>query len=399
MKKEKNPCIYYLFFFLLLNGFFACSHGDEKEIPDPTDANYFIAVTESVSLDRTSLLKRLSSDVPDFIALLLPDTKIQTDAIRYKSKDPKGNPVEASGIISYPTKGPIKGVVVGEHYSIGANREAPSSTMAIIESALALFGYVVIAPDYLGFGSTVDLPQTYLHAESAGRVSVDIFFAAREYMEKRNTPIGKEIDIIGYSQGGYSALAFAQMAEEHYAEEISIRRVFAGGGPYVPASMFDLFIESNTLDNPPTVLLATIGLDYGDQLNLNYANVFQEPLLSNYTDWCISKKYSLAEIEKKLGSKKLSDFMHPDLFQPNKNADLNKLYTSLHRNNVIGWTPQAFLLLVHGKKDQTVPHINAEKAYESFQNKGCQVELKSFETDHSDTAIPFFLEVLNRLGT
>jgi pimeloyl-ACP methyl ester carboxylesterase len=393
MKKILSSRLYRAWLILLSGGLFACSTGDIPEKP----ASFFLTVSDSVLLDRASLVKRFAAGIPDEMLQLFPERQVQSDAIRYRSKDPAGNEVVASGIITYPSGGVFKGVVVGQHYSIGANREAPSSVMSIIESALSLFGYVVISPDYIGFGSTAGLPQTYIHTKSTGRVTVDMVFAAREYMESKGMPVGKEMYVAGYSQGGYSALAFAKMAEEEYPAEMPLLHVFAGGGPYVPESIFDVFAGEESLESPSTVLVAIVGLDYGDGLDIDYTKVFREPLLSNYKEWIVSKKYTLDEIDRLLGANRVSQLMHPDIFLPERNSEYNKLYGSLAANRLTGWTPHTPILLVHGTKDKTVPFVSAQTVYDTFKAKGCPVELRPVAAGHADTAISFYLAVLQHL--
>lgn len=387
-------------FFILLTGFISCStdNGDEPPVPPEPEDGVFISLSDSLVLDRKLFGERLGLETSNPLLLLLPDKKIRVDAIRYRSEDPTGDSIEASGIITYPAEGDFRGVVVGLHHSIGADREAPSSVMAGIESVLSFFGYVVISPDYIGFGSTAELPQTYIHAATSAGVTADMVWGTREYMESRNHLIHDEIYVMGYSQGGYAALAFARLAEQEYATEIPLKHIFAGGGPYVPLTLFDLFLASDAIENPATALLSIIGYDYGDNLKLDYTRIFQEPLLSNYMEWCVSKKYTLGQINRALETNKLSELLHPDFFTQAGNSETNKVRRSFSDNSLIEWIPKTPLTLVHGSKDKTVPYINAEKAYDAFKAAGSQVELIDIQMDHTSTAIPFYLEVLKHLA-
>jgi len=403
-----NGKLYCILYILLLSGLFACSTEENPIVPPVTPPEipeepqeepkpYLIAIIDSLTLDRTSYGERMGASADDTYLLLLPEGEIRVDVIHYRSVDPAGNPVEASGIITYPKSGSIKGIVVGEHYSIGADRESPSATQVTFESALALFGYLVINPDYLGFGSTVDLPQPYLHAESSGRNSMDMLLTAYEYMDSLKKTVEENLYIVGYSQGAYTALALQKMIEEEYADQMSIRKVFAGGGPYDPITMFDVFAEINETENPPTIPLTIVGIDYAEQLNLNYANVFKEPLLSNYKEWLISKEYSLGQLRSLLGSKKLTDFMHPDMFTEEKNDDFKKVREALKKNSLIEWTPKAPIVIVHGINDTAVPFVSGQQAYEAFKSRNCPVEFIEIKGDHKETAVPFYLIVLQEM--
>lgn len=383
---------------LLLGSFWACSTDEEQDPPvnppEEEEPIFFVSATDSLWLDRSSWAERMDVDNQSPLLVLLPKREIRVDVIRYRTEAPGEEPVEATGIITYPADHQFKGVVVGLHYTIGAEKETPSARMALIESALALYGYVVISPDYLGFGPTADKPQSYLHAQTSGQNTADMVFAVREYMQQEGRPIDDRLSVVGYSQGGYSALAFMKMAEEQYADKIRLEKVFAGGGPYEPISMFDLFVEEDEMENPATILLTVLGLDYGDQLGLDYSKVFIEPVLSNYKEWCISKKYTLGQINRELGTNKLSEIFHPDAFTTKLNSEWEKIYGSLIANSLTNWIPETPLVLVHGTKDSTVPFINSQIAFDAFNVSGSPVELHTFPSDHTGTAISFYLIVL-----
>jgi fermentation-respiration switch protein FrsA (DUF1100 family) len=384
-------------FVLLLGWLTACS-GNDNFPPEPVEAApvYFESVTDSVQYTVkefvTDILKLSYSDL--FAAY---DVDIRIDAIRYFTTDPKGNKILASGIVAYPAFEPIRSVVMAEHYTIAANHEAPSETMFVTESALAFFRYAVISPDFLGFGASKDVPHPYLHVETTAGASLDMLFAVREYMERKSRPLADDVYIIGYSQGGAAALAVQKVAEEKYADAVHINKVLAGGGPYDPVAIFDELKEKGEASYACAVPLTIIGLNYGDNLNLDFTQLFTGPLLQNYDEWINSKNYTTGEINKMIGTGEISQFIHPDFFTYEANSESAKLYASLARNSLIDWTPRAPLLLFHGTKDTTVPYSCAQHAYDSFKSKGCDVTLTPINSDHKGSALEFTLYVLAHL--
>lgn len=388
----KKNIFSWLFLFILV--FLGCT---KEDVPEVEKNNYFIAVTKSETFNAVTFCDRLGAGA-SIDPSLLPNSDICVKAIRYLSEDPRGNQVEASGIISYPLEGDIRGVIVGEHATITSLSEAPSAQMVTIESALSLFGYVVISPDYLGFGATSDLPHPYLHVESAGRNSVDMVFAAREYMASIHRPIETPVSVIGYSQGGAVALSFQKMAEKQYAADIPVKRVMAGGGPYDLVEFYNTIIKTDYVGFPASVPLTILGLDYGDNLELDYSKVFQEALLVNYKDWILSKKYTSGKINQYIGTYQATGFVHPDMFKEEMNEEFRKLYLSLKKNSLIDWMPRAPIVLVHGEYDRYVPYVNAQNAYDSFVSKGCKVELIPVKSDHVGTAVNFYLQVLKQFA-
>jgi pimeloyl-ACP methyl ester carboxylesterase len=281
----------YIFFVLCWGWVTACSD-PEKVVPEEEPEGYFESVTGTREYPAGELLRTILGNGFGYLELFgLADARV--DAIRYYTKDPGGKRILASGIITYPASASIRGVVLSGHPSIGASREAPSVQMYALESLLALFGYAVVSPDYIGFGASAALPHPYLHVEATAGASIDMLFAAKEYMEAEARPLQDDIYIVGYSQGGAAALAIQKVAEERYALEIPVNKVIAGGGPYDLTGIFD-DVKATSAEPSAYIPMTIIGLDYGDNLGLDYTKVFKDPLLSNFREWINSKKYSIS---------------------------------------------------------------------------------------------------------
>lgn len=402
MVKTRNLFVFTIFIFTLTI-LASCSDDAPSSPQEPSNPPVTFTYFKSVGNTKQYTSKELIAELMGYessgsLPSTFPDTDILIEEINYYTNDPQGNTVTASGIISYPVSTElIRSTVMAEHYTISANYEAPSLQMSALESVLALYEYMVIIPDFLGFGTTKELRHPYLHVENTAQVSIDMLFAVREYMESKNAPLSKDIYITGYSQGGAAALATQKMAEEKYTSDISIKRVIAGGGPYDLTAMFDNFAKTNDASYPCSLPLTIIGLDYGDNLNLDYSKVFIEPLLSNYDAWINSKQYNMSELNHKLGSNMISSFMHADFFTETTNSELKKIYTSLDKNSLINWAPKSSILLVHGKKDDVVPFFCTKNAYDSFKAKGANVELIETDSGHKETAITYYIYLLKEM--
>lgn len=361
---------------------------------DPATQQYFVKHIKSKNYTKQYLADIINTFSPE-TADLLPDINISTDMITYNTFLPNGFPVVASGIVVYPNNSDIKGIIVGLHPTITAESMSPSTAMYSNELLLGAFGYAVIIPDYIGFGVTTDKPHPYLHVENTGIVSADMCLAAREYFKT----IGKNIDsypvsVVGYSQGGAAAIAFQKIVENRYPT-INIRKVYAGGGPYDIPAILEEFRNTKHTALPSSLPYVVLGLNYGDNLNLNFNNIFLEPLLSNYKTW-FNKNYTNDEIDKFIGSTDITTFMHPDLFKTELNEDLQKFYTSALNNSLVeGWIPKAPIFLAHGTADDIVPVVCSNNAYKTYKNKGCNVELKLVESkNHTEAALDFFTTTL-----
>ena len=376
----------------------ACSGSPNVDVlpPDEDERLFFESVSDSiVSSGLDFLAQTLGSDELAFLLSIAFKDKpadVRVDAIKYYTNDPDGKRIIVSGIVAYPVSENIRGVILAGHGTIGASREAPSEKMNDWMSLLALAGYMVISPDYIGYGASKHLPHPYLHAGLTAATSIDMYFAVGEYMALRGKPLPNgDISVLGYSQGGSAALAIQKLAEEEYTKEIRILRVTAGGGPYDLSFFFEQMKGGNFMPSP-FIPMTILGLDYGDKLRLDMAQFFIEPLLTEYKAWILSKDFTVGEIKERIGT----DFLAPSLYTQEHSPGVQKLYASLAANSLVDWTPRAPITLIHGRTDDVVPVSCSEKAFDSFSKRGCTVELKTTASDHTGTILFFILQVLEQ---
>lgn len=154
--------------------------------------------------------------------------------IRYYSTDTQGRRREVTGAVMTPD-GPApaggRDVIAWAHGTSGvAESCAPSTSPDLYRSiagldAMLQRGYVVVAADYVGLGSTG--PHPFLVGESAGRTVIDAVRAARELPAAATTD---RYAVWGESQGGHTALATGQIAAQ-YAPDLKLVAIAAAAPP------------------------------------------------------------------------------------------------------------------------------------------------------------------------
>ena len=149
--------------------------------------------------------------------------------VLYRTTAPTGEPMSGSGIVIAPAGPPPPGgrpVIVWAHPTTGVMPPcAPSLTSTFFEKVQGLEpmlqrGYVVVAPDYPGLGTTG--PHAYLVGEAAARAVLDAARAAAAL------PFGadKRFAVWGHSQGGH-AVIFTGLAARRYAPDLQLVGVAA----------------------------------------------------------------------------------------------------------------------------------------------------------------------------
>jgi acetyl esterase/lipase len=158
----------------------------------------------------------------------------------------------------------------------------------------ASWGYIVVAPDYLGLKST-GAPSTsfhpYLVAEPTALASIDMVRAAKALLEEQGVA-GRwsgDVVVLGVSQGGHAA-AFVTRYAPHYAPELDI-----AGAVYAvpPLDLVGESIAGRQSDEPATkgnaAAFLVVAHDWYDQtIALTDALVppFHESIVDDISSTC-----------------------------------------------------------------------------------------------------------------
>ena len=325
----------------------------------------------------------------------------------YMSTDERGDSVLLSACLLLPREGEVRGLVVANHYTVCANEEAPTQSMSF-DALFCLKGYAVMMADYIGYGKTADRVHPYLHVPTESRSVVDMILHVLDNEidrpKKRRQPtilcgrklLSDSIVMIGYSQGAAVSVATAQLIAEHYADLIPLRAVYAGGGPYDPASMYDKWVSDDYTAIPYAIPLTILGMDAGEQLHLDLAGLFREPLLSHYKEWITSKRYTVNQLEQLMVSHHLSDHMPPEgMDKTVMNTAL--FYHAMQRQSLLSFRPQVPLFLFHSTEDQWVPSSGSERLAEAIGNDPLLTTDFGAYGNHPIAIVAFYQRLWNRL--
>ena len=187
-----------------------------------------------------------------------------TFPVAYWSTDPQGDSLLVSGRVYLPKQRYLNGIMIGCHYTITSDIEAPSNMLSM-ESLCAMKGYAVIMPDYVGYGLSRDKVHPYLHWRSAAKTAVDLLNCMPELLEYYGYSYPIDVVVTGYSQGGAVALGVTRMLEELDSMWI-VRKLYAGAGPYDPAGTYLYSMERNEMGIPAAIPLIVMGLSYAYEL-------------------------------------------------------------------------------------------------------------------------------------
>ena len=330
-----------------------------------------------------------------FLPFLDKNLIFRVAAISYPTVDPNGKQVVASGLVFHPINKKSRGVIEIMPSAHIDSEGGGTDKLSAIEGVFVLDGYTMIIPDFIGSGISKDLVLPLLMVENTGRVAWDMRRAAAQYLwDEFRYAIPVETVVMGYSLGGFSALATQKYYEAHYSNIVKIKEVYAGGGIYDLPVAFTAFAQSGFTTYPaiPKIIL---GFNHYYNLNLDFSKVFKGELLANYQEW-YNGKYKSDEVMERIGTN-MRGYLHEDFFKPfdQQNIELKKLHICLEENSVSdGWRPKAPIYMMHAQEDSLVPIENVLATVKKLRRAGANISFISYPGGHYTVGYLYFIRYL-----
>ncbi|HPL84614.1 MAG TPA: hypothetical protein PLO22_08150 [Bacteroidales bacterium] len=347
-------------------------------------------------------------DALETLAKIFPDgydRPIRGVSISYRTIDPFGNPVIATGAFFYPRDLKPGGVVEVPPIALMHDTEAPSLYVEqkkfSYESVPCMLGYITINPDFLGVRYTEDWPRPYLIAGNAGMAAYHMRKAVEEYLLlTENYRLGNRSIILGYSLGASTSLAMAWYYQDN-PTGVTVDKVITGGGMYDGLEALRTYARTKRNDYL-SIPMVIMGLDKYYNLGLDYSRIFTNGM-ENQVDspdpeaggdgyvWWFSGKRTLASIVRRWGSN-LRTYMHPDFFNPELTGEFAKLREPLLENSIVyNFTPGPLteIHLIHSADDNFIPVECADLLFREYKKKGCAITYDRITGDHFHASFYF----------
>ncbi len=323
---------------------------------------------------------------------------IKSYKISYMTKNDKGEPIKASGLITIPNLSkeffaayennlipalpnpkhtPFSfSIVSDQHGTIFSDDEAPSATtpaniatnnpLAIAFAAQGLF--MLVQPDDTGFGDATGSHE-YLLEHSLANASVDMIQAAIAFANKAGLPINGQLFLSGYSEGGYATMAAAKEIALHHPQ-MHLMAVAPMAGPYDMEQMAVGALSQDQMAFPPFLadVVYAYGLRYDD---VNLSNIVSSdylPLLPTLFDTTHSGGEIYGALPNVFNGGQATDRLFKAAYSAGfiASEDTN-LRKHLKENSVIDWKPTMPVRMYHCSNDMIVPFAMATLAQTSFE--------------------------------
>ncbi|MES2261123.1 MAG: lipase family protein [Pseudomonadota bacterium] len=215
-----------------------------------------------------------------------PRCAIGIQAIRYQTVGGHGEPTDAGAVImlpsgSHPQCTGARPVLLYAHGTVldrSFSMARLSGEARLMAAMFVAQGYIVVAPDYAGYGNSSLPYHPYLNAEQQAGDMVDALRAARVAYAALHIRPAPQLFLTGYSQGGFVALATQRAIQQQYAGEFNVTAVAGLSGPYALTQMADDIFSGRPSTGVTAYLplLTTSGQQAGAALYASPDDLYEE---------------------------------------------------------------------------------------------------------------------------
>ena len=211
--------------------------------------------------------------------ILSPDCAISVYHFEYRTVDPAGDLTPASGALMLPNDAgsacqgerPVvlyaHGTNPDQSYNLADLESSNNTEPLLIAAMFAAEGYVVVAPNFLGYDTSTLGYHPYLNGEQQSDEMIDALAAARTALPTADAPDttdGGKLLVTGYSEGGYVAMA-THRALQDAGETVAASAPMSG--PYALSAFSDAIFQGRVTGGSPVnlaFLLTSYQRVYGD---------------------------------------------------------------------------------------------------------------------------------------
>ena len=353
----------------------------------------------------------------DYKIISESDTKIKTRAggvtlssrdvrryvYEYPSKDADGNAVTISGVIMIPSdivegKTPCDGIMLFNRATLGSPDDAPSTGNAELLNGLIANplkpNYILIMSDFIGYGSSIDKPSFYHSGDVNARNSLDGLLAARQLLTDKQIPMGKYLFNLGFSQGGSETLYVAKLRDMEYKDKgVTFDKTFAGGGPTDYVIAYKEYVKRDWCEDCKDVVMMLISAVENLHLNIDYKDLFKEPLASGAKEYVKTKKKSTLSDYGVSMEDSLSHLIQP-AYMNIDSPEAKAFMAALEKINLMnGWEPDMSqrYFIEHSRHDDFVPIQCVRAIIPWMKDKGFTPSLVPGKTNLQTNTLVFKL--------
>lgn len=354
-----------------------------RKEPD-AEYEYFVSRNHVFSISKTDIdgmIDNLEDYYPDLNVI---KQHIESGVVIYKlvyNTTVEGKKMTVSGLVCTPDAEGDFPVLSFQHGTVIDKSAVASENPYVMNNLLVEFvasmGFIVVIPDYPGFGESAHIPHPYLIKEPTVQSVIDMLRAVKEissHAEFGVTGVKDEYYLFGYSQGGWATLATHKAMEKDYSAEFNLAGSFCGAGPY---NIYDLFIQILSLSEypmPSYIAYILNAYSHYDQFTNSLQEILQESYAAKLPN-LFEANLSFDEINSQL-SMILSELLTSDFLSGYASSpEYLTVREAMKANSIDAWNTSVPLFLGHGAADTHVSVTATELMYDRMIDAGTSEDL------------------------
>ncbi|SEI49581.1 Alpha/beta hydrolase family protein [Dyadobacter koreensis] len=370
--------------------FTACSDNDNPVEPTPSEENKYLKESTFLKdLSKEEITKEVAATSPLLTSYVRNPVKVYK--ITYKTTNTDGAEITASGAVIMPVSDQPLSMISVQHGTITADASAPSNFQPGSEAAsfgtlFASLGYIIVYPDYIGYGASKDFPHPYEHRASLASSTLDMLRAAKELI-KGQTAVkwNEKLYLAGYSEGGYATMSLQKKIEEEASSEFNLKASSCGAGAYDKTAFMKYVINSSTnsvASYNSLYLWVLLTYDRIYKLNKPTTYYFKEPFAAQIAQLGISNPINVS----------FSTILNDSFKKALNDGTDTGFVNAIGDNDVYNWKPKTPTRLYHGDADPLVFYFNSVNAVNAMKKLGAaDVELITVPGGTHSSSITTFL--------
>lgn len=315
-----------------------------------------------------------------------------------------GDPVFASGLVILPHAQNV-GMISIHHGTIIKNDEAPSSVSAssidaLLYSVAGSMGYIVVVPDYIGFGRSSHILHPYYVGELYGSAITDMLLAAKELAANQKIQFNQKLFLTGYSEGGYATMASHKFIEQKGLSGFDLQASFPAAGGYDVKGVQEYLFSLGSYPQP--FYVGYVAMAYKTTYNWEQplSDFFNEPYASQIPN-LFDRNHSSDDINNAL-TDSIPLLINKDLRDSiETSARFKYIKDALQANSLTDWKPSIKMFMYHGDADTTVPYQNSVDTYNTLIANGASTDILQLITlpgaNHGSGVQPYIEDVLPKI--
>ncbi len=374
----------WILFFSCVTILFSCKKEKNIAVTYERLDNTYISHRYKDKLTTAQLLSRINTFIPNADSFIHPQYDVTVYRVFYYTHNYQNNLITASGLIYVPEIiNYFVPVVCYQHGTAIQKQEVPSVTADMgyyVPFIMASeTGAIVCASDYIGLGFSDGVQHFYEPTEEANAV-VDMLGSVQLLVNKTYHKLTFDYDIflMGYSQGGHATLAAQRKLETRYSTQFHLK----GSAPM--ASWFSLEKSSqfnvmkNPVDYPFSSAYAFLinSIQTTQQVYPSYSSIFI-PSYDSLTNVLFDGAHTTGYVNTQFPVN-FYTALQPAFSNDLNNDSENVFLRVAKKYDVINdWIPKTPTRFYHSSGDEIAFYDNSVIAYNTFKQKGGNVDLLS----------------------